>query len=211
MKYLVKTGILILLILLCIPDDAAAQRSRKKKKKKKETTEKVEFARQLWYGGGFGLSFFSQGLGGGLDGNNFAVGLSPMAGYKILPWLSVGPRLEVEYITGRYRFFGAGQVYKLNAFSYAAGPFLRAKTPINIFGHFEYQFRNEVFLTGEITIDNKLKTVRQSRDAFYLGAGYHAGSPGGWGYEMGLYYDVLAPDNSTDIPIQYRFGITYNF
>lgn len=202
---------ILAIILFLLPGDADAQSRRKKKKKKPAQTEQTsKLTDKLWYGGGFALGFGSGGAFN-LAGNEFQFGLSPMAGYKVFDWLSVGPRVEFAYLNGRYRFPNSSEVYKLNSISYAVGPFMRLKSPWNIFAHVEYSYMNIEYTDFQILPDNKLRTFREGQDAFYLGAGYNSSGFGRWGYEFYIVYDVLAPDNSVNLPFDYRFGITYNF
>ena len=42
------------------------------------------------------------------------------------------------------------------------------------------------------------------------GAGYSDGN-GVWGYEISLLYNVLQEENTLSLPLDFRFGITYNF
>ena len=209
-KSIFKIFGLIFILLLCFQTDMDAQSRKKKKKKKEDTETQINFADRLWYGGGFTLGFGGSGFSN-LSGSIFQFGLSPMAGYKIMDFLSIGPRAEITYVGGRFQVFGQGQVYKVGTWSYAIGPFVRAKTPFNLFAHMEYSYLDEEYVTDQINADNRLETFRRSRDAFYIGAGYFSNTPGGFGYELYLTYDLLAPENTTDLPLSYRFGVNYNF
>lgn len=210
-KSIFKIFGLIFILVLCFQTDMDAQSRKKKKKKKEDTETQINFADRLWYGGGFNVGFSGYDIDYNLRGNIFQIGLSPMVGYKVLDFLSIGPRAEIVYTGGRFRFNGQGDVFKLNSWSYAVGPFVRAKTPFNLFAHIEYSYINEDYLTGQVTIDKKVQTGRLSRDAFYIGAGYFSNNPGSFGYEMYLTYDLLAPENTTNLPLNIRFGVNYNF
>ncbi|MCB0664005.1 MAG: hypothetical protein KDC24_14760 [Saprospiraceae bacterium] len=191
MKNFIKLLTLVLVVLVALPDDAVAQRKKNSKKSDFDLKEK------LWYGGGFGLGF-----GGSQFESQFFVGVSPMVGYKITPWLSAGPRLDFNYVLYRVQFTQSVESY--NIFSYGIGPFLRAKTNFKLFGHFEYQINLVDVPDGINYIYNK--------EAAYIGLGYNdSGSRNIWGYEIYVVYDVLAPQNTVRLPIDIRFGLTYNF
>jgi len=210
MKKLIRISLLLLIAIFMMPEDADAQRRRKKKKKKKKKTEKTSEYRlqdHLWYGAGGTLNFGSNSLG-----NEFTIGLSPMVGYKITPWFSAGPRLEATVTTGRYDT-GGGSVVKLNAFDYGGGLFTRVKSPFGIYGHLEYFVRSDEFYNnGFPDANNNLPTERETSNAAYIGLGYNSQNGfSKWGYEIQLNYNVLAPENTVNLPIDLRFGLTYNF
>lgn len=167
--------------------------------------ENISFSDHLWYGGGFGLSF-SSGLNG-LDGNTFAIGVSPMVGYKITPFISIGPRFEFTYTTGRFRNSFNGPVYKYNGVDYGAGAFARAKFLSFLFAHAEANYINRVYPTG--FNGNKLETERIGDNQTLIGLGYTSG--GVFKSEVLLLYDLTADSQSTNLPLVYRFGFTYNF
>jgi len=225
MKKLVRISLLLLIALFMMPEDADAQRrrKRKKKKKKKKTEQTSDYRLQdhLWYGAGGTLNFANSQFG-----NEFVIGLTPMVGYKVTPWLSAGPRLELTYNTGR---FDIGNIVGYNAVDYGAGLFARAKSPFGIYLHTEYFVLNDQCLSdGDICQvespnnfrgerldpedDTRLLTKRVNRDAAYIGLGYNSQNGfSKWGYEIQLNYNVLAPENSVNLPIDLRFGLTYNF
>ncbi len=220
MKNVLKITLLLLVALMMMPDDAMAQR-RKKKKKKKKTEQKMDsgfqWQRDLWFGAGGTLNF---------GGNNFArefiIGITPMVGYKVTPWLSAGPRFEVTYNTGRYDL-GNGEITTLNMVDYGAGLFARAKSPFGIYAHVEYFVQGDEFplntagtrLIGNdlpsIDLNGKIETDRESIDAAFIGLGYNSSGFSKWGYEIQLNYNVLAPEDTVNLPIDLRFGVTYNF
>jgi len=167
--------------------------------------ETVSFADRLWYGGGFSLSF-SGGLNG-LDGNTFAIGISPMVGFKLTPFISVGPRFEFLYTTGRFRNSFSGPVTKYNGIDYGAGVFTRAKFLSFLFAHAETNYINRVYPTG--FNGNKIETERIGDNQTLIGLGYTSG--GVFKSEILLLYDLTADSQSTNLPLVYRFGFTYNF
>ncbi|MDZ4708461.1 MAG: hypothetical protein SH818_08700 [Saprospiraceae bacterium] len=196
--------VLCLGLLLTNTHQSFAQVSRRpvSRSPQKET---VSFADRLWYGGGFSLSF-SGGLNG-LDGNTFAIGISPMVGFKLTPFISVGPRFEFLYTTGRFRNSFSGPVTKYNGIDYGAGVFTRAKFLSFLFAHAETNYINRVYPTG--FNGNKIETERIGDNQTLIGLGYTSG--GVFKSEILLLYDLTADSQSTNLPLVYRFGFTYNF
>jgi hypothetical protein len=227
MKKLMLFSLLALLFTLVASDDLYAQKKGKKKKSSKndEYFDESGFINKLWYGGGINLPNF---FGGG-EYNIFSIGVSPMAGYKIIgDRLSVGPRVSVDYlhvkgfavdqscnnIIGNSN--GQARTFKVNTTTWSVGAFSRVKIIPAVFAHFEYenQHANQIptcagFLVYDQTEDD-IFTVEEVRDNLYIGAGYHNGG-GLWGYEILLLYNVNQPDNTIDLPFSFRFGLTYKF
>lgn len=192
MKDIFKIVVLIVAIIFVLPEDAQAQRKKSSRKK-----NDFELKEKLWYGGGFNLGF-----GGNQFQSSFLIGISPMVGYKITPWLSAGPRLDFNYELLRVQNFNSVESY--NIFTYGVGPFMRVKTNFKLFGHLEYQL-NFVDKPDEVN-------VIYNKEAAYVGIGYNdSGARSIWGYEIYLVYDVLAPQDVVRLPIDFRFGLTYNF
>lgn len=191
-------------LLLTTVHQSSAQVSRRPVARSQEK-ETVSFADRLWYGGGFSLSF-SGGLNG-LDGNIFAIGISPMVGFKLTPFISVGPRFEFLYTTGRFRNSFSGPVIKYNGIDYGAGVFARAKFLSFLFAHAETNYVNRIYPTG--FNGNTLETERIGDNQTLIGLGYTSG--GLFKSEIMLLYDLTADSQSTNLPLVYRFGFTYNF
>lgn len=176
----------------------------------KPTTQQAKitsFADHLWYGGGFGLSFNGGGYGG-VSGNTFSIGLSPMVGYKLNNIFSIGPRLEFQYTNGRFREYSNSPIVKFNGLDYGAGVFARAKIIRYIFAHTELSYINRVYPTG-YAIGNKLETERQGDNQFLVGLGYTSNTI--FSSEISLLYDLLGDTQSTQLPLVYRLGFTYKF
>ncbi len=192
---------LIFNIITCFSgiNDLSAQ---SKKKKKKEATPFID---QIWLGGGVNLNFNS-GYYNGFQSNVFTFGLSPMAGYKLNSFLSIGPRISFDWTVAKFSDFTG--VYKYNSVDFGLGVFARAKFLSNFFAHTEYSQLNETYTDGS-TNGNKLITSREWRDIFLLGLGYHSNSP--LAYEIYVNYNFLEDDNSIRVPIVYRAGITWHF
>ena len=220
MKNFLRIMCLVLIALFMMPEDADAQRRRKKKKKKKKKTEqvdKVDWRQKLWYGAGGTLNF-----GGNNFASEFAIGITPMVGYKVNNWWSFGPRFEATVNTGRFDL-GLVEITRLNTFDYGVGVFTRAKSPFGLYAHLEYFLRNDEFplnqdgtrLVGNqfprIDTNDKIETGRELEDAAYIGIGYNSAGFSKWGYEIQLNYNLLAPEDIVQLPLDLRVGLTYNF
>ena len=131
----------ILTIALCLTGLLAfnldAQTSKHTVKKKKKQKQEVNFWKEkMWYGGGFNLNFYSTYLPGtSYPGNLFSFGISPLAGYKITPWWSAGPRFEIGYLGGRFDY--SPGILKLNGFNFGIGAFTRFKFANVLFAQIE--------------------------------------------------------------------------
>lgn len=164
--------------------------------------KKTEWTDNLWYGGGLSLS---------LSNSNFGIGLAPLAGYKIFESLSVGPRIDFFYNSGRYQEFFGSPVLRYNTISVGGGLFSRFKIFRGLFAHVEGDYYS---LENPVSVDplsNKIITERTSEPRLYVGAGYSTGGTGQFGTEISIVYNTLADPNSAIIPWEYRFGFNYNF
>lgn len=164
--------------------------------KSKDKNEQNNFVSKLWYGGGLNLG------GGSFGGSNiFSVGLSPMVGYKILPVLSVGPRVSFAFSSLKERGFKAVSLLNVET-----GAFVRAKVFRGFF--VQGELSNE-WVQQPLGLGQKTTIERFNQ---YLGAGYNWGN-GGFGQEIGVYYNfAVANDiNSFQQPFNYRLAFTYRF
>ncbi len=152
-----------------------------------------DFVDHLWYGGNVGL-----GLSGGSYSSYFGIEFSPMVGYKIFPRFSVGPRIIFEYTHIRATT-GLG-VDKFNLYSFGAGAFTRFKIIPELFIHGEVNIVEEQYLT---TYYDKASEIRTHA---LLGLGYDAGIG-----EVMLLWDFLMPDNTVQLPLEFRLGFNINF
>jgi len=193
-----------LIFITCSLNSQVSSRSRRVIPQKQA---KKTFADRLWYGGGFSLSF-SSGFAG-LSGNTFNIGVSPMVAYKLNDIFSIGPRVEITYTSGRFRQSFGLPVAKYNGVDYGAGIFGRAKLFQWLFAHTELSYINQVFPIG-FAANNKILTERQGNNQLLAGLGYSSG--GLFRSEVYLLYDFFNNNlQSTQLPIVYRFGFTYNF
>lgn len=195
-SYLYRLLPCFLLLIFGLHIEAVSQVTRSGKNK-----EKSDWVKDLWFGGGINLGFSSDSYN-----SIFGFGISPMAGYKINSFFSVGPRVSLDYTTAKYSI-GNG-VYKYNSFDYGLGVFARFKFLETFFVHLEYSQLNETYATGYI-VNNELEKYRQWRDIALLGLGYNSNQI--WSYEIYINYNFLEETSSIRVPIIYRAGITYNF
>ena len=206
MKKIIQVALCFFVLLLVFSPEAEAQRSKKKRSSvDKYFDESGNFTSRLWYGGGFNLGF---------SGNNvesiFQLGVSPLVGYKITENLSVGPRFSVLYLLYRAETFTPDGVQTANLVNYGLGMFGRFKFARTIFAHVEYGFDNEVVDLFYDPNSNDWNFGRRLQNNAYLGVGYND-SAGVWGYEIYLLYNLIQDNTVLDLPIDLRFGVTYNF
>ena len=214
-KYLIFS-FLVLFFMSAFSVDMSAQRRSKKKKKKTTTNRKSDYfderggsiTDRLWYGADVNLNF------GSFNGQStFTIGLSPMVGYEITDNFSVGPRFSFLNTTQKVQ--NGLDDLTFNAFDIGGGIFARHKFLQQYFIHAEYSVISEEFpslTNGFITVDsnNKIETERQQNAHYYLGLGY-GGSAAGFGFTTYALWDFSQSFTSQNIPIEVRFGLTYNF
>ncbi len=158
------------------------------------------FGSNLWFGTGAQLGFT-----GGNGTSFFQIGLSPIVGYKVNNFLSVGPRGSFSF--NRYKEdFGNG-VFKRSFVTWSAGAFARAKVIFPFFVHTEYSLLNEVQ-----NFDTNGDPVRRTRAIPFLGGGIsQGGGDGGVGYEILLLFRLSQADQIGDQPFEFRTGLNFNF
>jgi hypothetical protein len=217
--------ICLFLLLLCVSLGTVQAQSSKSKKKskakdKKETKSKkntkkdkdedeYSFKDKLWYGGSFVLGYNQQGNAGIL-----AIGVSPMVGYKVLPWLSIGPRIAPTFVAYK-AINNSGGISRGRTVDFEYGVFTRIKAFGSIYVQGEAGRRSfgEPFFGN--SNPNKIQFNRTQRVDYLLGGGFAQGA-GGIGSDITILYN-LAAANSSDInrfnesPLVIRFGLTYKF
>ena len=227
MKKALQLLVIFSILMIGFSQDADAQ--RKKKKKKSDVDEYFDdrggFVDRLWYGGGFNL-------GGGGTGNftSFQFGLSPMVGYKITNFLSVGPRISLDFnylkgntitlagVQANQAIDGGRQASWITSLS--GGVFARAKFTEMLFVHGEFGYQNskfassaqvgnQLFLVYDESTD-KLVTINDNRNTTLLGLGYNSGA-GHIGYEILFLYDFNVAVDDDALPFDFRVGFTYKF
>jgi len=232
MKKLLIFSLLAAIFTFGFSTDINAQSRGKKKKKKSSKTDEYfddsgNWTQKLWYGAGGTLGF-----NGGNNFSIFSIGISPMVGYKITPWLSAGPRFSVVYTgikggavnveerDGTFVQVSANDnsVNKISATDFGVGVFARAKFLQSFFFHTELEnytssrpisSNNFNFFRYDDTL--KFVKVKENRFNTYIGAGYNSSANGLLGYEIMLLYNLNVPENSFDNPLEIRAGLTYNF
>ena len=196
MKKIFLFSLLSVLFITAFSEDAYAQRRGKKKKKSSKTDEYFDesgFANKLWYGGSIPFQ-----IGGDGAGNNaLLIGLSPMVGYKINDFFSVGPRASIKY----YEVYLVGDNLKM--LQLGIGAFGRAKIASSFFAQVEYE-------TLQFSELSDFGLPETADDNFYLGAGYNSSMGNAFGYEIMILYNFME-EREDVVPIEYRAGLTYKF
>jgi hypothetical protein len=193
---LLRTFALILLFMAS--QSAQAQYRRVREREKEEKKEDNKLASKIWYGGGVNIGF------GGFNGTStFALGLSPMVGYRVVGPLSVGPRFAFDFISYKRRGFPSE-----NLTSYDLGVFARVRVFQGLF--LQGEVSNQWYQDLDPLAFVKFNDQRVNRR---LGAGWNFGQPGGAGSEISVLYNFsLANEiNTWQNPIEYRFGFTWKF
>lgn len=151
-----------------------------------------------WYG-----SHINLGFSGSTFQSVFSIGLEPMVGYKLMPFLSVGPRAKMIYTNVRIKDF-AGNVEGTGVFDYGLGAFIRPSIYRGFFAQGEIGYENN----GQVFLSNQLEVRRIDGINAYIGAGYNSSSGGNLAYEVMLAYDLnLLRINTLDL-LNYRIGFT---
>lgn len=159
------------------------------------------FGENLWFGTGAQLGFQ-----GGNFTSFFQIGLSPIVGYKVNNFLSVGPRGSFLYNSYK-EDFGNGDPFKAKFVTWSAGAFARAKVFFPFFVHAEYSLLNEVQ-----NFDVNGDPVRRTRAIPFLGGGISQGGvDGGVGYEILILFRLSQADQIGDSPFELRTGVNFNF
>ena len=224
MKLRITIILISFLTLSFIPTDTSAQRGRSKKKSKSSVDKAFDkdgdLMDKLWFGG-----MVSPGFSSNDQISEFAMGISPMVGYKISEKLSIGPRVSATYRhlrgLGYNGFSFTDDIKRGNTFSTSVALFGRYKILPAIFAHAEYEksitnytpvyrnFSNQIFLAVDPNTDEVL-AEREIQNNAYVGLGYT--SVGGiLNTEISVLYNVLDNSQSLSIPIVFRFGLNYNF
>ncbi|MEM1320158.1 MAG: hypothetical protein AAGG75_07875 [Bacteroidota bacterium] len=209
-KFTFYCSLILALAFFINISNADAQRKRRSSNDE-YFDESGGFVHRLWYGGGFNLGF---------SGNNafniFNIGISPMVGYKIIDNVSIGPRVNLQYVHIKGQGSDGG-IHTSQQLNYGLSAFSRFKFLENFFAHLEFEYESNkapnVLASNPniLAIDRNgdVITTRQNRENFYIGAGYTSG--GIFAYEILILYNTSVPDDSFESPFDYRFGFTYNF
>ena len=160
----------------------------------------------LWYGAGATLGFSATNYS-----SVFRIGVSPIVGYKINNFLSVGPRASLIYNRFHYEETIFNPEINDNSFTWSTGLFTRAKVFRGFFVHAEYSLVSEKqFVVDQNT--NGIVSERRTRAIPFLGAGLsQGGGVGATGFEFLVLFRVNSREYVNDAPYEIRTGINYNF
>lgn len=196
MKKILK---LVALIAILLPLALPLYGQANKKKKKKDETEFID---KLWVGGAINNNLR---FGGGY----FAFGLTPMVGYELVPNVSIGPFVRLDY---HYeRLAGPRPYYRYEAFDIGPGVFARVDVFKNFFGQIEFEHAYvKIPLENCSGVDcydsnRKAKTETEVQNYVYIGAGYATGENVRYG--VSIHYNVLDDFNYIRIPWDYRITL----
>ena len=153
-----------------------------------------------WFGANLGLDFGSSG-----NSSVFYMGLFPMVGYKLLPSLSIGPRVGFAFESHRVR---VTRVEKVTLFNLSEAAFARFKMFNYFFIHGEFEIVQLQQATYDYTLEKFRKSWSNDENA-YIGLGYNSG--GVLASEIYILYNFLQEENTLRQPFQIRAGLTYNF
>jgi hypothetical protein len=185
-------------------DDYFKPKKKKKKKKKGESESDFNLQDRLWYGA-------NGTLGGGSSNqqSQFAVGLQPMVGYKLVKWVSAGPRLGLIYQLDKYPV--GNFTISQNTWVKTAGVFARLRF-WNLFIHGEAS-HNWVKASYKEPVTREKRVFKEQSNNQYIGLGWNEGREKTMGYEFMILVNVQnAKDpNYQYVPIEVRGGLTYNF
>jgi hypothetical protein len=202
-KKLFFTMMALALLAAAVP--ASAQR-RDDDDDDRERRESRTLRDRIWFGGGIGLGFSS------FNGQSaFGIGISPMAGYKLLPTLSIGPRVAINYTAQK-----VPGIQTFHLFDTEAGAFVRWRVWRGLF--LQGEISNEWLQLPYQGFDDQGRVIyfkeTTQRGNQYAGIGWNSSrGEGGVGTEIAIFYNfAVANDiNSYEQPWDYRFAITWRF
>ncbi len=161
-----------------------------------------------WVGASASLSFFGNG-----GFNQTTLGISPMVGYKVTPWLSAGPRFSVLYNGVKGRTSAGTQ--RVNLWDFGGGAFVRTK--VYMFyaqAEFTSLSQQNFFVSGgQIAIDPATSEPRRERTSdqeLLVGIGYNPGG-GGVGSDIGIFYNLFDNVESQRSAITFRVMLTFGY
>lgn len=208
-----KSIFFLLLALLTYSTSAYAQTSDEKAREDLDfyvnnrdgDRERFNEGGDFWYGTGAQLGF-----GATQFQSEFRIGITPILGYKINNFLSVGPRAGILYNRIR-RDLGGGTEFKQGFITWSAGAFARAKVYRGFFAHAEYSLVNEVQGFNQTGPDD-FDLIRSTRAIPFAGVGLNqGGGPGQTGFEILVLFRLTQPEVINDSPFEFRTGINWNF
>lgn len=132
---------------------------------------------------------------------NYTLGLAPMYGYRIIPQISIGPRVSVLYNHYRLRDFGGNVYQKINVLDTGVGAFIRGQVYRQYFAQAELMYEKVEFPT----VNGEKEKVRGMNA--YLGIGMNSGGSNPT-FEIMLAYDLNLQAIFRNNLINGRFGFT---
>lgn len=204
MKKVLLLAFLSTALMIGLSEDAFGQRSGKRSSTDEYFDESGGFQHRLWYG-----THVTLGFQGNSISSTFQAGLAPMIGYKVFDALSIGPRGSLLYYN--YRLDQGAGVEKLSTTAWSVGGFVRFRPVETFFGQLEANLVNEPNTIIWNNIEQKLDVTRRERSAINIGLGYTSTGGGPIAFEAIILYNVNPPSNQLSSPLDYRFGLTYNF
>lgn len=175
----------LILICLCLSFSLAAQSQRG-----------APEDQRWWLGAHTALGF-----GASFNQINYRIGLAPMYGYRIIPQISVGPRVSILYNHYRFRDDFGNVAETINTVDLGIGAFLRGQVYRQYFVQAELMYEKAEFpvLFGENQIFNGMNA--------YIGAGMNSGGNNPT-FEVMLAYDLNLQAIRRNNLINGRFGFT---
>lgn len=155
--------------------------------------------RRWWYGAYFNVNFSAR-----QTTSVFSAGLNPMLGYKVTPFLSVGPRVICNYTNIRFGDGFGNKIDSKGTIDYGLMAFVRGDIYSGVFVQGEAGYENVArfsLTSSEILVD------RLSGLNSYVGLGYN-GRTGMTSFEIMLAYDLQLFNKGFLTPINYRVGFT---
>lgn len=184
-----KNTILILSLLVFSLQAVAAQKSSDR-----------TFKDKTWYGAHIALGF-----GASSSQSAFTLGIAPMAGYRILDPISIGPRASILYRHLRFLDFSGNLIQKINIVDKGIGAFIRAEVYRQYFAQIELMYESTVN-----QIANNGDQIRVKGANAYIGIGTNIGGRNP-SIELMVTYDLnLQAIRKSDL-INFRFGFTINY
>ncbi len=163
-------------------------------------------AGDIWYGAGATLGFSATSFS-----SFFRIGISPIVGYKLNNFLSVGPRASLIYNRFHYDETRVNPEITDNSITWSAGAFGRAKIYRGFFVHAEYSLLSE----KQFVLDQQTGapvSERRTRPIPFLGAGLNqGGGVGATGFEILLLFRLSSREYINDAPYELRTGLNFNF
>lgn len=179
-----------------ITDDKPQPGPDKTKSTKTIREDKVWDWSRFYVGG-----FPSFGIGGGNGGTSISAGLSTEVGYFVHDRVAVGVR--GSYLFGSVRYNSS---YSWKYHLLAGSPYLRGYVWKGLFGQAEYQFTNFLNEIDDPAFNADF-TLRNS--ALLIGGGFHDNFENGFGYYLGIMFNVLNTGYYPYPNPDFRIGLTY--